>query len=168
MKSLLSVLLISFSVSSFAAVKVGVINIQKVILTIKEGKSVDKTLKKSFDKKQKKIKALEAEIRKMQEKLQKQNKVLSESAKATKMAEIQKKVMAARQQMSKFQKEIQTQEANLKKPILEKLKPVIDDVSKSKSLDMTFEISNNPIVYAADKVDITGDVIKAYDKKHSK
>ena len=168
MKSLLLVLVLSFSVSAFSAVKVGVINIQKVILTIKEGKSVDKTLKKSFDKKQKKIKALEAEIRKMQEKLQKQNKVLSESAKATKMAEIQKKVMSARQQMSQFQKEIQKQEANLKKPILEKLKPVIDSVSKSKKVDITFEISNNPIVYAAEKVDITSDVIKAYDKKHSK
>ena len=168
MKSILMVSMLAFSLSSMASVKVGLVNIQKIIVTIKEGKSVDKTLKKSFDKKQKKIKAIEADIRKMQEKLQKQNKVLSETAKANKMAEIQKKVMAARQQMSQFQKDIQKQESNLKKPILEKLKPVIDAVSKENKVAITFEISTSPVVYAENKVDLTEKVVKAYDKKYSK
>lgn len=165
---MLTVLMLTFSLSGFSAVKVGLVNIQKIIVTIKEGKSVDKTLKKSFDKKQKKIKALEADIRSMQEKLQKQNKVLSETAKANKMAEIQKKVMSARQQMSQFQKDIQKQESDLKKPILEKLKPVIDKVSKDNKVEITFEISTSPVVYAENKVDLTEKVVKAYDKKYSK
>ena len=54
----------------------------------------------------------------------------------------------------------------MKKPILEKLKPVIDEVSKSEKVAMTFEITSSPLVYAQDKVDITEKVIKAYDKKH--
>jgi len=168
MKSMLMVLMLTFSVSSFASVKVGLVNIQKIIVTIKEGKSVDKTLKKSFDAKQKQIKALEAGIRDMQEKLQKQNKVLSETAKANKMAEIQKSVMEARQQMSEFQKDIQKEESDLKKPILEKLKPVIDAVSKENKVAITFEISTSPVVYAEDKIDLTDAVVKAYDKKYSK
>lgn len=168
MKTMLLTLILTFSLSSIAETKVGLVNIQKIIVTIKEGKSVDTTLKKSFDSKQKKIKAMEADIRQMQEKLQKQNKVLSEAAKANKMAEIQKKVMEARQQMSQFQKEIQTQEAELKKPILKKLQPVIEQVSKDNKVTMTFEVSTSPVVYAESKVDLTDKVIKAYDKKYSK
>tara|TARA_Y100000768_G_scaffold388987_1_gene389751 strand:- start:10964 stop:11506 length:543 start_codon:yes stop_codon:yes gene_type:complete len=168
MKSLLLAMILSFSVSTYANVKVGIVNIQKIIVTIKEGKSVDSTLKKSFASKQKKIQAMEADIKDMQEKLQKQSKVLSDSAKAKKMEEINKKVMEARAQMNKYQKEIQKQEADLKKPILEKLKPIIDDISKDEGVAMTFEISSNPVVYAQNKVDLTDKVIKAYDKKHSK
>lgn len=168
MKSVLLVILLTFSLSTIAEVKVGLVNIQKVIVSIKEGQSVDKTLKKSFNSKQKTIKKMEDDIREMQEKLQKQNKVLSEAAKANKMAEIQKKVMEARQQMSQFQKEIQQQEAELKKPILEKLKPIIDDISKENKVALTFEISTSPVVYAENKIDLTDKVIKAYDKKYSK
>jgi len=42
---------------------------------------------------------------------------------------------------------------------------VIDEVSKSASVDMTYESSTAPIVYAKDEKDLTDDVVKAYDKK---
>ena len=168
MKALILVLALTLTTSSYAAVKVGLVNIQKIISEIKEGKAVNNTLEKSFKSKQKLIKKQEDEIRSMQEKLQKQSKVLSDSAKAKKFAEIQKKVGEARAQTQQFQKEIQKQEAELKKPILEKLKKVIDKISKDEKVDLTFEISSSPVVYAADKVDLNSKVIKAYDKEHSK
>ncbi len=168
MKTLILIMAIFLSLSTFADTKVGLVKIQKIIAEIKEGKAVNKTLEKSFKSKQKSIKAEEKGIRKLQEKLQKQNKVLSENAKAKKFAEIQQKVAAARKKTQQFQKEIQTQEAQLKKPILDKLKKVIDDISKKENVDLTFEITSSPVVYAKDKVDLTAKVIKAYDKAHSK
>ena len=95
-------------------------------------------------------------------------KVLSDTAKAKKVGEIQRKMAEAKQKMRQFQQEIQKQEAELKKPILEKLKPIIDSISKAEKVDLTFEMSSSPIVYAQTKVDLTAKVIKAYDKKHSK
>lgn len=168
MKRILLLALICFSVSVMAEVKVGMVNIQKIITTIKEGKSVNTTLEKSFKSKQKLIKKEEEAIKKLQADFQKQNLVLSDKAKAKKAQEIQQKMMAVRQQMEKYQREIQNQEKELKKPILDKLKPIIDEISKSESVAMTFEISSSPIVYASSTVDLTDKVIKAYDKKHSK
>ena len=168
MKAIILLTVFILSTSAFSATKVGLVNIQKIIGQIKEGQAVNKTLEKSFKSKQKSIKKDEASIRKLQEQLQKQSKVLSDSAKAKKFAEVQKKVAAARAQTQKFQKEIQKQEANLKKPILEKLKKVIDKISKQEKVDLTFEISSSPVVYAAEKVDLNDLVIKAYDKEHSK
>jgi outer membrane protein len=161
-------LTVFFSLSGFAQVKVGLVNIQKIILTIKEGQSVNKTLEKSYKSKQDLLKKEENEIRKLQEKFRKQDAVLSDAAKAKKGAEIQRKVEAVRAKMRKFQTEIQKQEAELKKPILEKLKPIIDSVSAKEKVALTFEISQSPVVYAANRVDLTDKVIKAYDKKYSK
>jgi outer membrane protein len=168
MKNLILVIALAFSFSSLAEVKVGIVNIQKIIVTIKEGKSVNTTLEKSYNSKKKLIKKEEEAVKKLQEKFQKQSKVYSEATKAKKGAEIGRKMEAIRKKVAQFQSDIRKQEAELKKPLLEKLKPVIDSISKEANVSMTFEISSSPVVYAASKVDLTDKVIKAYDKKYSK
>lgn len=168
MKKLLVLALVIFSTATFAEVKIGIVNIQKIISSIKEGKSVNTTLEKSFKSKQKILKKEEEDIKKMIANFEKQNQVLSDAAKAKKRAEINQRRQAASQKMMDFQKDIQKQEAQLKKPILDKLKPVIDEISAKEKVTMTFEISASPPIYASKKIDLTEKVIKAYDKKHSK
>ena len=160
------VIAMALSFSAAAEVKIGLVNIQRVITSIGEGKSVMKTLEKSFKSKQKEIKAEEEAIKKLQQDYQKQSSLLSDKAKAKKEDEIRQKIGSLQRKTMDYQKNIQNQEKELKKPILEKLKPVIDEVSKSKSVAMTFEVSSSPVVYAQKQIDITEDVIKAYDKKH--
>lgn len=157
---------ISFSVNAATGVKVGVINIQKVISKIKEGVEVQSTLEKSFKAKQKEIKAEEDKIKDLQEKYQKQSALLSDDAKLKKGQEIRQMIAELQKKTMGYQKSIQKQEAELKKPILEKLKPIIDKVSEEAEVTMTFEVSSSPIVYAKDQIDITDNVIKAYDKEH--
>lgn len=171
MKKLIAILALSLSFSAIAApknegVKIAVINIQKVITNIGEGKSVMKTLETSFKTKQKEIKAEEEAIKKLQKDYQKQSSLLSDKAKAKKENEIRGKIAKLQQKTMEYQNNIQKQEKQLKQPILEKLKPVIDEVSESKNVSMTFEVSSSPVVYAQSQIDITEDVIKAYDKKH--
>lgn len=165
---MITIMAMALCFSAMAEVKIGVINIQKVITTIGEGKNVMTTLEKSFKAKQKEIKTEEDSIKKLQQDYQKQSSLLSDKAKANKENEIRQKIAKLQQKTMEAQKEIQKQEKQLKQPILEKLKPVIDEVSKSKNLAMTFEVSTSPVVYAQSQVDITEEVIKAYDKKHKK
>lgn len=166
MKKLIILLSLLLSFSAFAEVKVGIVNIQKVITSIKEGKSVMKSLEKSFKSKQAELKKEENKIKKLQKDYQKQSLVLSDKAKAKKEADIRGRIQKLQKTTMAYQKEIQKQEAQLKKPILEKLKPVIDSVSKAEKVTMTFEITSSPLVYAQNKIDITAKVIKAYDSKH--
>ena len=53
-----------------------------------------------------------------------------------------------------------------KKPAEQNKQTPKAEVSKSKAVALTFELSAAPIVYAESKIDITEDVIKAYDKKY--
>ncbi len=166
MKLLLALLTLTFSFQSMA-VTIGIVNMQKVINTIKEGQSVMKTLEGSFNKMKKELKDEEMKIGKSKEKIDKQSMVLSDKAKVKKQQELQKMMIDLQKKTAEYQRKIQQQELELKEPILKKLKEIVESVSKNEGVDMTMEISS-PIIYAKDKKDITDAVIKAYDKKHSK
>ena len=166
MKLFSTLLILLFSYSASASVLIGLVDIQKVITSIKEGKSVQKTLEKSFNDKKTVLKKDEEKIKKAQEDYKKQSMILAEQARMTKEREMQEMMMGLQSKTMEYQKEIQKMEQEMKKPILEKLRPIIDEVSKSNQVAMTFELSAAPIVYAETKKDLTDEVIKAYDKKH--
>ncbi len=151
---------LSFSV---AAAKIAKVDVQKVLLTVDEGKKVRATLKKKFDEKQKIIKSEEDKIRKMQKDFQKQSLVMNDKAKVKKQKEIEKNIMALQQKTMTFQQEIQKEENKLKKPILEKVRKVIENISKRGGYDMVFEVSTSPI-YVKEVTDITKDVVSSYNK----
>lgn len=166
MKSFIALLALSLTLPSFGSTLVGLVDIQKVITNIKEGKGVQKSLEKSFNDKKAILKKDEDKIKKAQEDYKKQSMVLAEAARMNKERELQEMMMGLQNKTMEFQKEIQKMEAEMKKPLLEKLRPIIDEVSKANAVAMTFELSAAPIVYAEAKKDITDEVIKAYDKKH--
>lgn len=166
MKLIFALLLSIVSFSASASVLIGLVDIQKVITSIKEGKSVQKNLEKAFNDKKAILKKDEDKIKKAQEDYKKQSMVLAEGARANKEREMQEMMMAIQNKTMEYQREIQKMEQDMKKPILEKLRPIIDEVSKSKAVAMTFELSAAPIIYAENKIDLTDEIIKAYDKKH--
>ncbi|MCT4643123.1 MAG: OmpH family outer membrane protein [Bacteriovoracaceae bacterium] len=166
MKNLLIISAFILSFYSYGAAKVGEVNIQKVLVTVKLGKKIKKTLETSYNSMKSKLKKDEDSIKKMQKDFQKQSMVLSDKAKAKKEKAIRMKIAEIQKKTMEFQKKIQKQEIELKKPLLEKLQPVINSVSKLEKLDMTFALQGSPLLYAGSKVDITDKVIKAFDKKY--
>lgn len=165
MKSIIALLLAMTFVVPAHALTLGKVDIQKVLLTVKQGQKVRDDLKKEFDKKQAELQKEESAIRKMQEDFEKQGVVMNDKAKAKKEQEIQAKIIQLQQKSMGYQKEIQEMENKLKKPILDRVKEIIDTVSKDAGVDLTYEASTAPIVYAKSEKDLTDDVIKAYDKK---
>lgn len=163
MKKLLCVMAMFSLCVGASAAKIAKVDVQKVLLSVKEGQSVRKKLKKSFDAKQKIVKKEEGKIKKLQEDYQKQSAVIDAKTKMKKEQEIQGRIMALQQKTMAFQKEIQQKENELKKPILEKVRKVIDKISKSGNYDMVFEVTTSPI-YVKKVDDITTKVVKAYDK----
>ena len=154
--------------SAFAAVSVGKVDIQKVLISVVQGQAVRDQLKKSFDEKQKVLKEGEDKIRKLQDDYQKKVSVLNEKEKTKKEREIQEKIVGIQQKTSTFQKDIQDMEQKLKTPILEKVKAIVDDVAKNADVDMIYEAATAPILYAKQEKDLTDDVIKMYNKKFPK
>ncbi|GAB4013670.1 MAG: OmpH family outer membrane protein [Bdellovibrio sp.] len=169
MKTSISLIALSFVLlfsNSALAMKIGKVDVQKVLVTVEQGKKVRDQLKKEFDSKQAEIRKEEDKIRKQQEEFEKKSAVMNDKAKGQKQKEIQDGIMALQQKSMDYQKSIQEMENNLKRPILENIKKIVEDVSKSAGVDVTFEMSTAPIIFAKDEKDLTEDVIKAYNKKY--
>lgn len=168
MKMLVAMIALVFSATTLASVTIGKVDVQKVLITVKQGVNVRDQLKKSFDEKQAVLKKEEDAIKKLQDDYSKKAAVINDKEKAKKEREIQEKIIAIQQKTSTFQKEIQDMEQNLKTPILDRVKTIVDDVSKSAGVDFVYEAATAPILYAKSEKDLTDDVIKAYDKKFPK
>ncbi len=169
MKNFLLVLfLISLTNIIQAKVLIGQVNVQQVLLKVKQGVKVQNELKSFFEKKNIEIKKEEDAIRKSQEDFQKQSAVMNDIAKNKKREEIQKKMFELQEKTANYQKEINELEQQKKGPILKQLKEVIEKVSADNQVDMTVEISTTPLLYAKESLELTEKVIQAYDEKYPK
>lgn len=168
MKALLATMALVFASTGFAAVSVGKVDVQKVLVSVNQGVAVRDQLKKSFDEKQKILKDEEDKIKKLQEDYSKKASVINDKEKAKKEREIQEKIIAIQQKTASYQKEIQEMEQKLKTPILERVKQVVDEVSKNADVDLVYEAATAPILYSKTEKDLTDEVVKAYNKKFPK
>lgn len=158
--------LLAYSSPSWGGVVAGIIDFHKVMLTVKQGAKVKEKLKREFDKKQKVLKKQEAQIRKMQKDFEKQSLVMNQSAKAKKEKKIQRKILELQEKSVEFTKEIQKLEEKLKRPIVERAKKIIEEVSKKSNVDLMFERNTASLLYAKNQKDLTKQVIESYDKKY--
>ena len=165
-KLLIALCFVGITLSAQGKTVIGKVNIQKVLLEVNEAKRIKTKLEKMAKKKQGLLKKEESKIKKMQEDFQKQSLVMNDKAKAKKEREIQKAIMQIQQQAAGFQQDMRKEEEKYKKPILEKIRKVIEAVSKKAGVDMTFEVSIAPVIYAKSSKDLTKAVIKTYNKKH--
>jgi outer membrane protein len=168
MKALIATMALVMSTTAFSAVTVGKVDVQKVLITVNQGVAVRDQLKKSFDEKQKVLKDEEEKIKKLQEDYSKKASVLNDKEKAKKEREIQEKIMGIQQKTAAYQKEIQELEQKLKTPILDRVKSVVDEVSKSSDVDFVYEAATAPILFAKTEKDLTDEVVKSYNKKFPK
>ncbi|OUR98622.1 hypothetical protein A9Q84_04185 [Halobacteriovorax marinus] len=166
MKKILVLLAAMIMSAQTLAIVVGKVDVQKVIISVNEGKMIKNKLKKKFDEKQKILKKEENKIRKMQENFKKQSLVMNEKAKGQKQKEIQESIIKLQQKTAGYQREIQELEQKFKKPLFEKIKGIITSVSKKAGVDITIESATAPIIYAKSEKDLTNEVIAAFNKKH--
>ena len=164
MPLLLAVML--FSTSSYASVVVGKVNIQEILLQVNDAEKAKAELEKLAQTKQQELRSDEQKIQKMQEDFQKQHMVLSDAKKAEKQREIQEAIIAIQEKSQRFQQEMQRKEDELKEPILERITAVIQTVSESEKVDLTFEVSIAPVIYAKNAKDLTAKVVEEYNKRH--
>lgn len=147
------------------AEKVGYIDMQKVIQATKAGKKAKETLDVEFKKRKDGLDKKKADIEKMGMDLEKKKTVLSEEVLGKKQMELQEEMMKFQKNVAENQTEIAKKEKDLLEPILNKMKTVIETVSKEKGFSMVLEKTGNNVVYAQKEMDISDDVIKAFEKE---
>lgn len=147
---------------------VGSIDPQKAMTTVEQGKKVGTTLEQQFNARKAELDREEQAIKKLQETYQAQGSKWSDAEKKKREDEFRTRVQEFQKKLQASQEEIMKKEQELAQPIIERMKVVIEEIAKKKKLEI---VINQQLGVAYMKegtkvVDITDDVIKAYNAKH--
>ncbi|BHH84145.1 OmpH/Skp family outer membrane protein [Desulforhopalus sp. 52FAK] len=159
-----AVLLLFAAQTSMASdVKLGVMNVQKVIVQCKAGKEA----KERFDVKMKDLQSSfkdeEADLKKLQAEIKKKSSAWSEEKKAEKVREFQKsgRELQAKTEDARFEmKQMQDKELE---PILKALEVVVEKYRKDQGYTMIFD-SKNGVISFDPSIDMSDTITKLLDK----
>ncbi len=147
--------------------RIGVIDMQQVILNVEEGKKARAQLETE-------IKGKESELLKQKEQLDKMNKdwkdqapLLSEDARMKKQTEFQEKFLALRNAEMEYQADIKRKEQKATQQIAIKVTQLVDSIAKSRKLVAVFETNSAGLLFLDSPVDLTQAVIAEYGKHPS-
>jgi outer membrane protein len=122
--------------------KYAVVDMQAVILNVEEGKQARAELEKQ-------IKA-------------------KEKARLSKQKEFQEKFMSLRSEEMSFQNEIKGKEQAATQKIAIAVSKLVNEMAKQRGLEMVFETNSAGLLYLKDPVDMTKDVIDAFEAQSKK
>ena len=156
-------LLLASPLVSAAEVKLAYINVKRILNESKRGekegevfKNKANALKRVIDKKQQEVQALK-------ESIEKKAAVLSEEARREKEREYQQKVKEYERLVKDSQDELRLVEKEMLDRLMASLQKVVEKFGKEGNYTVILEESASSILYAPKEIDITEQVIKAFD-----
>ena len=145
--------------------KLGYVDMQTAIQTVKDGKDAKKKLEGEMTKKKADLEKKKGEIEKMGQEFEKKAAVLADDVRAKKESELGMEMRKYQELVAKTQMELQKQERDLMVPIVNKLRDVIKDIATKDGYTMVFEKSEQTVLFAQKDTDLTDRVITEYGKK---
>src|ERR1700676_4330076 len=146
--------------------KVAVIQIQAALAATKEGQKAAADLEVKLSPRKKDLDGKQAEIKDLQERLQRGGNTLSDSAKEDLTRNIDTKTKSYNRQLEDAQAELEAEQQKLVNVLGQKMMAVIDKYAQQNGFAIVLDVSNQntPVLYASNTVDITKEVIDLYDK----
>lgn len=146
-----------------ADVKLGIMNVQKIIVECKAGKAA----KERFDVKMKDLQSSfkdeEAALKALQDEIKKKSSAWSEEKKAEKVREFQKsgRELQAKTEDARFEmKQMQDKELE---PILKALEKVVEKYGKDEGYTMILD-SKNGVIFFDKTIDLSDSIVNLLDK----
>ncbi|MCK4604162.1 MAG: OmpH family outer membrane protein [Deltaproteobacteria bacterium] len=160
-----AVLCCSVTAGEAAQVKIAVINMQKVVRKSVAGQKAMEKLNNKFESLQKQLRAKQDELKAFKEDLEKKGPLMNEDAKAEKEREYKKALRDFKDQSDDAQFEMRQAESKSMEPVLKELEKVVTRIGEEGGYTLILEKNIPGIYFNASNVDITDEVIKAYDNE---
>ncbi len=160
-----------FFVSPFVAaaekqgkLKVGIVDLQKVLASSKAGHKAQEKFKAETKDAQAKLDKKKQAFDKLKEDFQKQQKTLSASARDSKQEKLIQMDKDLKRSVQDLQEGLQRKNNQLVAGLVTDVRGVIQTVGKEKGFTVIFERGSQSVLYADNTVDITNEVVQAFDK----
>jgi outer membrane protein len=148
--------------------KVGVINVQVAITSTAEGKQASQELQAQFAPRQTELDNLRKQVEDIQTRLRTGNATLSDEEKARLAREGDQLTRTYQRKQQDMQDDGNEAQREVVDRIGRKMLDVVDKYSRDNGFAVIIDTSsqNTPVVYAANQVDITQDIIRLYDQAY--
>jgi outer membrane protein len=146
-----------------ASMRIGVINVERLVQESALGKEAFNRVKKLNDQKKEEADKLSKELRDMEQKLADQGSALNDEKREALQKTYQEKAIAFKRFQDDANRDL---EASQKKELGElerRVFPVINQVGKERGFTLIFNKFQSGLVYADDAVDITDDVLRVFN-----
>jgi outer membrane protein len=145
--------------------KIGIVDLQRALNEVEEGKIAKAQLKRDFEQKQKQLDSKQEELRKMKGELDKQAVVMAEDAKRAKAAEFERKLMETQQFYADLQKNLSESEQKATGGIIEKMAKLTGEIAEAEGLTLVLSRNDAGILYAPPSLDITNELVRKYNAR---
>ncbi len=144
--------------------KIGFIRTQKVILETKAGKEGYASLEGLVEQHRVTMQTKEDEIKKMEEELSTQGKMLSEQARLEKRELLQKAYKDYSRMKEDAKTEIGAREKALLDKIIDQLAKVIEKIGKEQGYTIILDAEGPSVLYSTEALDISTLIVTEFDK----
>lgn len=164
MKRIVLVGLLSASVWAQDELKIGVVDLERVVNEVSEGAAAKAELKKKFDTKQAILDKKQDEAQKLKDALEGSGSgMMKPEAKQAKFAELQKKAGEVQQLYMTMQQEMQKDQQEAMGGIMEKANAIFQQIGKEGDYTLLLNKSQGGVLFAKAGMDLTEDVIRRYN-----
>ena len=146
--------------------KIGIIEIQNALVSTKDGQKAMVEFQTKLEPRKKELERKAADIRDLQDKLQRGGAAMAEAAKQDLTRQIDQKTKLYNRDMQDAQDEADQEQRKIIDELSGKLTPVIDKFAQANGYAVILDVSSpqTPVMYASASVNITKDIIDMYDK----
>lgn len=145
--------------------KIGLVDFQRALNEVEEGKAAKARLKVEFDQKQKTLDALQNDLKAMKDNLEKQKLVLSQDAMKQKATEYQDKFIELQKRLAEFRGELQQKEAQYTGEIVTSMRQIVQEIGAQEKFTLIFEKATDVVLYSPTATDLTPKVITAFNSR---
>ncbi len=147
--------------------KVAIINIQGAIVATKDGAKARESIQKKFEPRFKDVEALNNEVQKLRNQLSTLANTASQEVRDKISREIDDKQKKLQWDTEDLQNDLQQEEGKLVNEIGQRMMQVIDEYAKQQGFSLVLDVSaqQSPVLWAANGIDITQQIVELYDKR---
>lgn len=149
--------------SEGVSLKIGYVDIEKVIAGYPKAKEAGEALQKEQEARQKEMEEKRGEIRNLEEELKAQGSLLKEEEKEKRVKTIEGKKRAWEQMFRTYNLEMRNKLIEKQKEVFEEVRRVVESFGKEKGYSLILDARQ--VIYGLEGLDVTEEIIKRLKKK---
>jgi outer membrane protein len=148
-------------------VKLGCVDIQKILLNSDAGKEAKEQLAGKANKYEGEKNSREEELKRLKAELEKQNVLLSESTRSAKEKDYQQKLKEYQRFLKDAQDDLQARNDELTNKIVEQIVKMVQEYGRRNGYTFLF-VKNDGMIFVDDKADMTEDLLRMFNASRKK